>query len=265
MKIALLAPSPVPFVIGGAENLWTGWISALNAQTGVEADLIKFPSPERNFWEIVDSYRRFAGLDLSHFDRIITAKYPAWMVDHPDHHVFMLHKLRGLYDTWPADMPTQVAGNVPAVHSLLKILAAARGARSALPEIFGALDTVRAQVQELPPALFALPGGLIRSVVHTLDDIGLARSAIRRYSAISATVRERADYFPSGATVQVIHPPTLPRAQAHPSPKVPSGAIFTASRLDAPKRLDWVVKAYLKAGIETPLVIAGDGPCRAEL
>ena len=31
MRIAIVAPSPVPFVIGGAENLWWGLLEALNA------------------------------------------------------------------------------------------------------------------------------------------------------------------------------------------------------------------------------------------
>src|SRR5690606_25654360 len=111
----------------------------------------------------------------------------------------------------------------------------------------------------------ALPGGLIRAVVHALDGIGLSRTAIRRYSAISDTVRQRDDYFPAGATVEVIHHPTLPRPHAAQHPRVPPGAIFTASRLDGPKRLDWIVGAYIEAGIDTPLVIAGDGPRREAL
>src|SRR5690606_23380987 len=150
-------------------TLWAGWISALNEQPGVQADLIKLPSPERNFWEIVDSYRRFAQLDLSHFDRVVSAKYPTWMIGHPDHHIYMLHKLRGLYDTWPAGMSTHVPDATPALRQLLDILTAARGARSALPDIFGALDVLRSQADQLPSELFALPGPLIRAVVHALD------------------------------------------------------------------------------------------------
>lgn len=265
MKIALIAPSPVPFLIGGAENLWSGWISALNAQPGVEADLIKLPTAERSFWEIVDSYRRWSELDLSHFDRVISTKYPAWMVEHADHHVYLQHKLRGLYDTWPGHFPTDVACDAAPVDALLRTLNNAKGERGALPDIFAALEVLRAEALDLPSDLFSLPGALIRKVVHALDDIGLARTAIRRYAAISETVRARAGYFPTGADVEVIHHPTLPRTgSTEPSP-IPQDAIFTASRLDQPKRLDWVIKAYLAADIDTPLVIAGDGPCRPAL
>lgn len=265
MKIALVAPSPVPFLIGGAENLWTGWIAALNAQPGVEADLIKLPTAERNFWEIVDSYRRWSELDLSHFDRVISTKYPAWMVKHADHHVYLQHKLRGLYDTWPNSFPREVACDAAPVNMLLRALDNAKGERGALPDIFAALDVLRAEALDLPVELFGLPGALIRKVVHALDDIGLARTAIRRYAAISETVRAREGYFPKGAHVEVFHHPTLPRATSEHACQVPEGAIFTASRLDQPKRLEWVIKAYLAADIETPLVIAGDGPCRPAL
>lgn len=265
MKIALVAPSPAPFVVGGAENLWTGWLAALNAQPGVEADLIKLPSPERGFWEIIDSYRRFAELDLLHFDRVISAKYPGWMVAHPDHHLYLLHKLRGLYDTWPSGLDGSAMPDAPLLERLMRVLARSRGARSALPEILGALEDLRREAPNLTPALFTLPGLLIRRVVHALDAIGTAPGAVRRYVAISATVRGRADYFPPGVAVEVLHPPAVPRPAPSVQPGVPGGAVFAASRLDGPKRMDWVLQAYLEAGLEVPLLIAGDGPQRERL
>lgn len=267
MKIAILAPSPVPFLIGGAENLWTGWLAALNAQPDVEAELIKLPAPERDFWEIVDSYQRFAELDLSHFDRVLSGKYPAWMTAHPDHHVWMLHRLRGLYDTWPEHLPTRPADTAPTVARLTRTLAAARGARSALPDIFAALAELRTEAPQLPPSLFSLPGPLIRTLVHSLDAIGLAPQAIRRYSAISATVAARPDYFPpeAAAGIEVLHPPANPQPQSETQPGPWTGAILAPSRLDAPKRLDLVLRAYLDARLERPLVIAGDGPQRQTL
>jgi glycosyltransferase involved in cell wall biosynthesis len=270
MKIALIAPSPVPFVIGGAENLWAGWLTALNEQPGVQAELIKLPTPERNFWEIVASYKQFAALDVRHFDRIITTKYPAWMVQHPDHHLFMQHKLRGLYDTWPTGLATTVPGpHPPEVLKLLQLLEHSGQDRYRLEAIFASISELQTAAPGLPPELFALPGALIRRVVHALDGIGLARSAVRRYAAISATVAARPDYFPADlepGEVEVLHHPTLIRAlPTKGSPRVPAGAIFTASRLDGPKRLDWVLQAYLQANLTVPLVIAGDGPQRARL
>jgi hypothetical protein len=49
MQIAIIAPSPVPFCVGGAENLWWGLLQYINQHTHHQADLIKLPSPERNF------------------------------------------------------------------------------------------------------------------------------------------------------------------------------------------------------------------------
>ena len=89
MKIALIAPSGVPFAVGGAEKLWWGLQHHTNQLSDHQMELIKLPSAERNFKELIASYQRFSELDVSHFDRVITTKYPAWMVDHPDHHLYL--------------------------------------------------------------------------------------------------------------------------------------------------------------------------------
>ena len=99
MKIALIAPSGVPFVVGGAEKLWWGLSGYVNRHTGHAMELIKLPSPEHDFWSIAASYERWSLLDLSHFDAVISTKYPAWMVQHPNHVVYLQHTRRGLYDT----------------------------------------------------------------------------------------------------------------------------------------------------------------------
>ena len=95
MDIAIVAPCPIPYMIGGAENLWRGLQDHLNEHTAHQAELIKLPSRELAFWELLDSYRRFAELDLTGFDLVVSSKYPAWMVNHPRHVVYMLHRLRG--------------------------------------------------------------------------------------------------------------------------------------------------------------------------
>jgi hypothetical protein len=100
MKIGIVAPSPVPFCIGGAENVYWGLLDQINRHTSHQAELIKLPTPETEFRDLVAGYRRFFTLNLDHFDRVISAKYPAWMVSHPYHVCYMLHRLRGLYDTY---------------------------------------------------------------------------------------------------------------------------------------------------------------------
>lgn len=260
MKIALVAPSPVPFCLGGAENLWKGLLEALNARPGVEADLIKLPSPERNAREIIASYRAFAELDLLHFDRVISTKYPAWMVAHPHHTVYLQHTLRGLYDTYPAHLPRELPPLPGLPAELLRLLGCAKPERALLPELFAQLAALYADQDKLPPAtreaINALPGPFLRRVVHWLDGIALSPREIRRHCAIAHTVAGRADYFPPGVAVDVIHHPTS-LAGLHEGE---SRAIFTASRLDAPKRLDLLIRAWRRAGVATPLRIAGSGP-----
>ena len=110
MKIAIIAPSPVPFTIGGAEKLWWGMQNFINTTTNHHCELIKISVKEDTFWNLIDSYYKFFNLDVSHFDLVITTKYPAWMVTHKNHIVYLQHHLRGLFDTYhfcgkPEDIP----------------------------------------------------------------------------------------------------------------------------------------------------------------
>ncbi|KTG27060.1 hypothetical protein AWR38_29700 [Idiomarina sp. WRN-38] len=293
MKIALIAPSGVPFAVGGAEKLWWGLQHHTNQLSDHQMELIKLPSAERNFKELIASYQRFSELDVSHFDRVITTKYPAWMVDHPDHHLYLQHTLRGLYDTYPwpalagADPFTpqawpgekgQRAIRLLRHHPLmaqLRRLLAAKPERAQLPELFACLHRLL-EGPWLPPAvkegLFAFPGPLSRAVIHHLDRIATAPSEITAYHAISRNVTRRADYFPEGVAVKVIHhpsdlppPTTAPAVEASAVEENTPGYLFTVSRLDGPKRLDLLVRAFLLTKVDLELRIAGTGPMEAEL
>lgn len=259
MKLAIIAPSPVPFVIGGAENLWSGLLAAFNRIDDIQADLIKLPSPERNAAEIIASYEHFSRLDLQHFDQVISTKYPAWMIDHPNHVVYIQHKLRGLYDTYPPQLSTAWQQDCPLPERLQHLLKLENPGRDILPELFGGLRDWLAANPDHPA--MSLPGPLLRAIVHQLDRVALAPGKIVRYLAISETVKQRADYFPAGVPVGVIHHPTSLATQG----PLPGEAIFTASRLDRAKRIDLLIKAYQQAGIGTPFRIAGSGPAEEEL
>jgi glycosyltransferase involved in cell wall biosynthesis len=256
MDVAIVAPCPIPYVIGGAENLWRGLQDHINEHTPHQAELIKLPSRELTFWELVDSYRRFAELDLTGFDVVVSSKYPAWMVAHPRHVIYMLHKLRGLYDTYhflqlPDRHPTEVAP----VQELRAFMAERAGERAALDEFFGRLAALRGAAG-LPDDLFAFPGSFIREVVHWLDDVGLASSAIHRYGAIADVVRRRPEHFPPGREVFVGHPPTGLKG-LHGGR---GNYLFTASRLDNPKRVALIVEAMAHVKRDVELRIAGVGP-----
>lgn len=260
MDIALVAPSPVPLAIGGAENLWWGLLEHLNRRTEHHADLIKLPTPERSFWEIVDSYRRWSQLDVSGYDVVISGKYPAWMVEHPRHVVYLLHPLRGLYDTYPPGWPLRCELPHPDLTSLVEFLERGGEDRVLLAECFDRLDALRAR-DDVPAEAFALPGPLIRQVVHFLDAIGRGARAIANSVALSSTVAGRADYFPAGASVPVAHAPSW-RQGLHGSR---GSYLFTVSRLDHPKRMDLLIRAMEHVRKPVPLRIAGTGPQEASL
>ncbi|MBE9012561.1 glycosyltransferase, partial [Pseudanabaenaceae cyanobacterium LEGE 13415] len=259
MQIAIVAPSPVPFCIGGAEKLWWGLQEEINQNTPHQAELIKLPSPERNFADLIRSYQRFSELDLSHFDVVISGKYPGWMVDHPNHICYMLHRLRGLYDTYHfTGLPEQFNINHPEINRLQKQFKQAR--RSDLSEVFAQLEILQSQ-RKLPEAATQLPGGFVREIIHYFDEIGLNPKAIKKYAAISYNVANRQNYFPQGSSIDVIYPPSsLKRFE-----QGESEYFFTISRLDSAKRVRLLVEAmrFVKSNVQ--LKIAGTGPDTALL
>ncbi|PID42487.1 MAG: glycosyltransferase [Proteobacteria bacterium] len=259
MKIAIVAPSPVPYAVGGAEKLWWGLLGAINQQTNHQVELIKLPSPENNFRELMASYKMFSELNLDHFDQIISTKYPAWMVQHPNHHCYLQHKLRGLYDTYHfCKQPKAIPSKLPAECNELRRLLASGPDRSVLPDLWQELDAVLALARQevgLARAL-AFPGPLTRAIVHFLDDIALHPSRIRRFSAISRNVAGREGYFPKGCPVQVIHHPSDIEEYSNTG----YDHIFTISRLDGPKRIRLLVEAFLATDTDREFRIAGTGP-----
>ncbi|MCB0990806.1 MAG: glycosyltransferase [Acidimicrobiales bacterium] len=258
MKIGVVAPAPVPYTRGGFERLLSGLVNHLNEATDHQAELVKLPFPETTLHEVIAGYRNFAGLDVSGFDLVITAKYPAWMVDHPNQIVYLCHTLRGLYDTYPDSFPTSV-DSTWGIDDLAERLDRAVASRSRLGELWAIYDEAVARLGADHPA-FGHPGPLGRKLVHKLDRIGMG--AARRHLAIAQTVADRPGYFPPGAHVEVVFPPTDLPAQ----PRTVDGTyFFTASRLDAPKRLDMVIEAYRASAVDVPLRIAGSGPERDRL
>jgi glycosyltransferase involved in cell wall biosynthesis len=260
MRIAVVAPSPVPFTPGGAERVWNGLVRAINESSEHVADLIKLPVREHTLDGLVAGYDAFARLDLGHFDMVVTGKYPAWMVAHPNHVVYLLHRLRGLYDTYHlTGMPERIDRLDPELGGLQQLMRRRRGRAAALELIARLAETVQRRGADHPA--LALPGPFAREVVHFLD--GAAFEGVRRHLAISRTVAARRDYFPAGAAVEVAHPPSdLGGARCGGFDH-----LFTASRIEAPKRIDLLIEAMRHVPQRVELLIAGGGPdlerCRA--
>ncbi len=253
MKIAIVAPSGVPYAVGGAEKLWWGMLNAFRRFSDHEVELIKLPAPERNFAEVIASYRQFSELNLDHFDRVISTKYPAWMVRHDNHHVYLQHTLRGLYDTYPEHLSKDIQDWPEPLARLRELLG-----EPPSPDLRAAVfdEIEQAQCHGDWQHWFAFPGPLSRAVIHWLDRSALQPGLINKFMAISHNVAGREGYFPAYVPVQVIH---------HPSDLVAvnpqSGDyLFTASRLDSPKRIDLLIRAVRQVEGDMQLRIAGAGP-----
>jgi len=260
MKIAIVTPHPVPLAIGGAENLWWGLQDHFQNNTEHECDVIALVSPEGSFWDLISSYETFSKLDLSAYDCVISGKYPAWMVNHPNHICYMLHRLRGLYDAYVPGADDQALLATPKLRGLVEWMDdGGRPDPEQIPELFDKLRSLKDA--ELPESVFAFPGPFIRAIVHFLDNAALSPQRIRRYSAIAETVRQRKAYFPPHAPVDVLYPP--PHRSDYRQGEF--RYIFTSSRLDQPKRVDLIIEAMKQVSGDVPLLIAGTGPDEARL
>lgn len=256
MKIGIIAPSPVPFVAGGAENLYGSLHAYLNGQTRHDAEMVKLASPEADFWGLMDSYRAFSELDVSRFDLVISTKYPSWMIDHPKHVCYMLHCLRGVYDTYESfGLPFDAEGRLPSELSRLRTrMQRPLSDRKELAAFFEHVFQLRGNGE--CEVHLGFPGPLTRQIIHYLDSFALRRGNVERHAAISQTVARRPGYFPEDVAVQVAYPESGLR-------NLRGGRydyFFTASRLDAPKRIDLIVEGFRRAGSDARLKIAGTGP-----
>lgn len=256
MKIAIVAPSPVPFTIGGLEGLATGLGYSINKYSEHQCELIKLLSRELTFWDLIDSYHHFYNLDLSHFDLVISLKYPAWMVRHNNHICYMAHKLRGLYDTYAGNTNVDHDVDDNTVKEILYIVNGREYSDDNLIKLFGLLDDLRTVDKRRIKDLLIFPGPFIRKIVHFMDNVALSRNKINKFFSISDTVKNRLDHFPVNANVETIYvPPSLRKFQCNDY-----DYLFTISRLDSPKRIDLLIDSmkYVPASIK--LKIAGTGP-----
>lgn len=256
MKIAIVAPSPVPFIRGGAEYLYDGMHEAINKYTHHQCELIKIPVLENNFWNLIDSYYKLYKLDLSYFDMIISTKYPSWMVQHKNHILYMLHPLRGLYDTYNdeilgKEIPLTMQSGL--VKEILHIVEKTNACDVEL--LFNKLFELRQVQNDYSNKLFEFPGCFIKKIIHFFDKTALSSDKIQRICTMSTTVKNRIGYFPENADVHVIPPP--PKIQKFHS--ISYDYLFTASRLDNPKRIDLLIKAMQYVPHDIKLKIAGEG------
>ncbi|MBN1880053.1 glycosyltransferase [bacterium] len=222
MRIAIVGASPIPFCRGGIESFMAGLYKAINDHTAHTAELIKIPVRENTVPGIIKAYHTFRRLRLDHFDLVITTKYPAWTIRHPNHVIYLGHRLRGLYDTYPVP---------PGMDSLWRS----------------------------NPLQF--PGPWIKRIVHWLDNRAIRPETVSYAFCTSQTIAGRSDYF---------HPDLPPRVVYHSTihenyHRLPGEYLFTVNRLDPPKRIDLMIRAFMQVQTDVPFLIAGTGPHEAFL
>lgn len=253
MNIAIAAPSPVPFQVGGAERLFWGLQAHINNYTPHNAELVKIPCLDRRFWPLIRGYKAFWELNLDHFDMVISTKYPAWAVSHPNHHLYLQHTCRGVYDLYHLKgLPLQydIPGHCfEGLNRLLYEKPRPGLIQSMLDELLGLeFGTADSDV-------WSFPGPLTRAVIHWLDSACMHPMEIVSYNAISANVARRRDYFPPGSRVRVVHHPSNYSGYRSLSQEF----IFTLSRLENLKRIDLLLDAFFLVDTDVRLLIAGTG------
>lgn len=254
MRIAIVTPSPIPFVVGGAEKLFMGMLYHFSKLTSHRFDLIKIPVKDQDFWRLMWGYYDFYKLDLTHFDAVLVTKYPAWMIRHPNKILYMQHTCRGVYDLYPFDRLTTDFKSITKVSNKLSKLENLLENKDTKPfDLFEELFYLYSIRHNLPPGVFDFPNPLTRAIIHKLDRMSFLD--VKSFNAISKNVSQRKDYFPEDAKVKVIyHPSSLENLHCS-SYKY----IFTASRLEKLKRVDLLIKAFKKIDNDIDFLIAGTG------
>jgi glycosyltransferase involved in cell wall biosynthesis len=106
MKIAVVTPKSKGGASGGAENLYAGLLTALQA-AGHEATQIEVITDETSFEGILEAYCRCFYLDLHSFDLVISTKAPTFMVRHRNHISYLLHTIRVFYDMFDTEFDSR--------------------------------------------------------------------------------------------------------------------------------------------------------------
>jgi len=100
----IIATSQAPFIYGGAEILATQLCQSLQ-EAGHEAEIVAIPFRSDPLERILDTMLSCRLLDLSSFygqkiDRLIGLKFPAYLIQHPNKVLWLLHQHRQAYDLW---------------------------------------------------------------------------------------------------------------------------------------------------------------------
>ena len=125
MKVLVLS-TMMPFVHGGAEELFNHLVRNLQTTTGVEAEGFRIPFTWDPAERLIDEMLIARRLRLCNVDRVIALKFPAYLVPWDDKIVWLLHQYRQAYDLRDVGQ-----GNIPGDDRGAQIVAAIRAADNA--------------------------------------------------------------------------------------------------------------------------------------
>jgi glycosyltransferase involved in cell wall biosynthesis len=97
MKVLVLS-TMVPFVHGGAEELFAHLVRNLQATAGVKAEGFRIPFTWNPAERLIDEMSIVRRLRLDQVDRVIALKFPAYLVPWNDKVLWLLHQYRQAYD-----------------------------------------------------------------------------------------------------------------------------------------------------------------------
>lgn len=98
MKITVVN-AMAPFVWGGAEELAHHLVLNLR-RAGHEAELFSIPFAWEPFSDIPVEMARLKALRMPRADRVISMKFPVYLVDADNHTTWLIHQYRQAYDLW---------------------------------------------------------------------------------------------------------------------------------------------------------------------
>ena len=125
MKVLVLS-TMVPFVHGGAEELFDHLVRNLQATAGIEAEGFRIPFTWNPAERLIDEMSIARRLRLYNVDRVIALKFPAYLVPWNDKVIWLLHQYRQAYDLLDAGQ-----SNIPDNDRGAQITAAIRAADDA--------------------------------------------------------------------------------------------------------------------------------------
>lgn len=118
MKIALLN-TMTPYVRGGAEILVDDLAEQLRL-FGHDAEVFRLPFPSSFGSSLVRCISATQMLRFDDFDRVISFKFPAYCINHPNKVIWMFHQFRQVYELWDTDYGLKPSGEANTLRSIIK-------------------------------------------------------------------------------------------------------------------------------------------------